>query len=179
MPRRQGLESIGVGAGGQSALYGGQGLGPSPSPVRPSRPVDAGGQVNGPGSPPSLTTPWQFPDGIGGRRMELFIKELFIYLSDPQRALGQQRRRAEPTASGDQSQDQWRHPLRPGHRQQACPEPGRMNDPGVPLRYLASQRSRSPPGMSPITHIPLNSEQLRWEQSHFLARVAALVYHPR
>ena len=47
----------------------------------------------------------------------------------PSRALRQQRRRAEPAASGNQSQDQRRHPLRAGHRQQ--------DDLGIPLWHLA------------------------------------------
>ena len=85
------------------------------------------------------------------RRMERFIKELFVFVSDPSRALRQQRRRAEPAASGNQSQDQRRHPLRAGHRQQ--------DDLGIPLWHLAGQRSQSPPGMPPVAHFPstLNS----------------------
>ena len=82
------------------------------------------------------------------RRMERFIKELFVFVSDPSRALRQQRRRAEPAASGNQSQDQRRHPLRAGHRQQ--------DDLGIPLWHLAGQRSQSPPGMPPVAHFPSN-----------------------
>ena len=60
----------------------------------------------------------------------------------------QQRRRAEPAASGNQSQDQRRHPLRAGHRQQ--------DDLGIPLWHLAGQRSQSPPGMPPVARFPSN-----------------------
>ena len=85
------------------------------------------------------------------RRMERFIKELFVFVSDPAVPSDKQRRRAEPAASGNQSQDQRRHPLRAGHRQQ--------DDLGIPLWHLADQRSQSPPGMPPVAHFPstLNS----------------------
>ena len=80
------------------------------------------------------------------RRMERFIKELFVFVSDP--AVPSDNNAA---ASGNQSQDQRRHPLRAGHRQQ--------DDLGIPLWHLAGQRSQSPPGMPPVAHFPstLNS----------------------
>ena len=47
VPRRRWAGS--VGRGGSPGLHGGQGLGPSPSPARPSHP-DAGGETNGLGT---------------------------------------------------------------------------------------------------------------------------------
>ena len=62
------------------------------------------------------------------RRMERYQGTVCLRVG-PSRALRQQRRRAEPAASGNQSQDQRRHPLRAGHRQQ--------DDLGIPLWHLA------------------------------------------
>ena len=75
------------------------------------------------------------------RRMERFIKELFVFVSDPA-VPSDNNGRAEPAASGNQSQDQRRHPLRVGHRQQ--------DD----LGNLAGQRSQSPPGMRRLLTSP-------------------------
>ena len=85
------------------------------------------------------------------RRMERFIKELFVFVSDPAVPSDNNAAEREPAASGNQSQDQRRHPLRAGHRQQ--------DDLGIPLWHLAGQRSQSPPGMPPVAHFPstLNS----------------------
>ena len=48
VPRRRWAGS--VGRGGSPGLHGGQGLGPSPSPARPSHPANAGGETNGLGA---------------------------------------------------------------------------------------------------------------------------------
>ena len=63
------------------------------------------------------------------RRMERFIKELFVFVSDPAVPSDNNAAEREPAASGNQSQDQRRHPLRAGHRQQ--------DDLGIPLWHLA------------------------------------------
>ena len=52
----------------------------------------------------------------------------------------------EPAASGNQSQDQRRHPLRAGHRQQ--------DDLGIPLWHPGGPQS--PPGMPPVARFPSN-----------------------
>ena len=49
------------------------------------------------------------------RRIENHIKELFVFVAHPEAPPGQQCRRAQPAPSGDQPQDQRRHPLGAGH----------------------------------------------------------------
>ena len=108
-----------VGRGGAPGLHSGPGLGPSPSPAGPSHPVVAGGEITGPGSPfPSR------PLGGSGQALPAHrtVHQGAVCLRvGSGRAPGQQRRRAEPPASGHQSQDQRWRSLPTRHRQQDGP----------------------------------------------------------
>ena len=85
------------------------------------------------------------------RRMEKHIKELFVFVAEPEVPAGQQRRRAQPAPSGGQPQGQWGHPLGPGYCHQ--------DDAGVNLRHLAGTRSQHPQRLPSTTRFPssLNS----------------------
>ena len=80
------------------------------------------------------------------RRIDKHLKELFVLRGRTGSAPGQQRRRAQPTPPGDQPQDQRRHPLATGHRDQ--------DGPGFPLRHLARPGPKSPHRLPPTTHFP-------------------------
>ena len=78
------------------------------------------------------------PSAVQGklcRRIERHIKELFVFVAEPDVPVGQQPRRAQPAPSGHQPQGQRRHPLGAGHRAQ--------DDAGIHLRHLARPRSKS------------------------------------
>ena len=86
-----------------------------PLPTLPARPVGNSGQAV-----PTHRAPPQRTLRLRGRTRSAFR---------------QQRRRTQPATSGRQPQDQRRHPVGTGHRQQ--------DDPGIHLRHLARPRSKS------------------------------------
>ncbi len=97
------------------------------------------------------------PRAQPGHRTQLMLEEKLMVLARPflkdrrfrpssagawngsaSRALRQQRRRAEPAASGNQS------------------------GLGIPLWHLAGERSQSPPGMPPVARFPSNLSEVNW-----------------
>ena len=80
------------------------------------------------------------------RRISNHIKELFVFVAHPEVPPDNKRRRAQPAPSGDQPQDQRRHPLTPGHRDQ--------DGAGLNLRHLANTRPQHPHRLPTTPYFP-------------------------
>ena len=82
------------------------------------------------------------------RRMERFIKELFVFVSDP----------AVPS-DNNAAERSLRH-LVTSRKISGGTRSGQGTDSkmtlGIPLWHLAGQRSQSPPGMPPVARFPSN-----------------------
>ena len=119
-------------------------LRPSPGPGPPPGPTRAGTEATGP-LPPLPQEPGGGPGQAVPAHGEAHQGAVCLR-GGAWCAPGQQRCGTEPAASGGQPQNQRRHPLGTGHRQQ--------DGPGLPLRHLGRPGTGPSIGLPPVARFP-------------------------